>query len=586
MAEPPAAGSRRLRAGRAALFQALALVAPGFLFGIHLGGLLFYLNPDLPLTLGAVTRTAFAYGLAGGLASGSLGLLFLRRRRPGRAFRILPWGLTGAFVGAAILDSAHASYYAYYLPAGINERLIKTALWLSLAALIAFYTALLHSLQSRPYGVRSRLAYWLLAIGSIVAMIERRAAFVPQADLLRPIEIGEQRLAGLILVGIDSATLDALLPMAEEGRVPFLAEMLRAGAYGRLSGFEPARPSALWTTLATGKYPYKHGVLGGAVYRTDLVARGSMLRLLPVGIGFRRWGLPDSRARREDPVAARRVQALWELFPDLGVISAVVGWPGATLDPPGSQFVFAEDFFGGAYASAAATPEPFAERGWIFRLGRDEVEPALRTAAGVEAPDALLDALASDAWRAGVARLLEREGQARALFVRLPGLATASSRFFGGYSGLRFEARHTPEYESAAALLAAYYSQVDQLVGELWAQMPEPKLLAVVSPSGVELPSLAARAWLAARGHGTMTGRLSGAPDGVLLLRGQGVRAETLVTGAQAVDVVPTLLYGLGLPVARDLDGRVLTEVFDRDFLEANPLTFVPSYEALAAEGP
>ena len=57
--------------------------------------------------------------------------------------------LTVALAGSALLDWTHASYYAYYLPPGINERLIKTALWLSLGALISFYTALLHALHHR-----------------------------------------------------------------------------------------------------------------------------------------------------------------------------------------------------------------------------------------------------------------------------------------------------------------------------------------------------------------------------------------------------------------------------------------------------
>ena len=50
---------------------------------------------------------------------------------------------------------------------------------------------------------------------------------------------------------------------------------------------------------------------------------------------------------------------------------------------------------------------------------------------------------------------------------------------------------------------------------------------------------------------------------------------------ARIVDVVPTLLYALGLPVAGDMDGRVLTGAFAPDFLATHPLSFLPSYEAL-----
>ena len=67
----------------------------------------------------------------------------------------------------------------------------------------------------------------------------------------------------------------------------------------------------------------------------------------------------------------------------------------------------------------------------------------------------------------------------------------------------------------------------------------------------------------------------------VELLRGEGVRGGALLPRARVVDVVPTLLYGLGLPVARDFDGRALTEAFTTEYLASHPLNFLPSYEAL-----
>jgi hypothetical protein len=38
----------------------------------------------------------------------------------------------------------------------------------------------------------------------------------------------------------------------------------------------------------------------------------------------------------------------------------------------------------------------------------------------------------------------------------------------------------------------------------------------------------------------------------------------------------------MGLPVARDMEGRVLTELVEEDFARAHPVTFIPSYESLA----
>ena len=78
-------------------------------------------------------------------------------------------------------------------------------------------------------------------------------------------------------------------------------------------------------------------------------------------------------------------------------------------------------------------------------------------------------------------------------------------------------------------------------------------------------------------------GRFGGAPDGVIFLAGEGIKPGVFLESALIIDVMPTLLYGMGFPIARDLDGRVLVSAFEPSFLARNPLTFVPSYETLAA---
>lgn len=568
--------------------------APGFLVGLHLGGLLFFLNPGLPFTPFPVARTVLLYGLVGAAASALL-LSPLAWTRPGTALRLLPWAVTSALVAAALLDSLHASHYAYYLPSGINDRLLKAALWLTLGALIGFYTALLHSLHRRRYGIRSRLAFWALAAASVFLMVERREAFEPRPETTRPTGFEAERRPALLVVGIDTASLDAILPMAEEGRLPFFSSLLREGAYGRLGSFVPTRPPALWTTLATGKYPYKHGVMGGPVYPAPFVAPGAELRLLPRGVGFRRWGTFGLAGDPEDQAAARRARSAWEVLPFLGVSSGVVGWPavsvaglenGEEASGTAPQFAFADRFFADVFDASAGRPGPFTERGWIFRVEVAELDPRQLAGFGDDAPEAVLEALAGDVWRQSLTRFFLEQGGTGSVFLRLPGLQKASAAFFGGYAELRLEGRREPEYERAASILASYYAGLDSLVAELWRELEPPRLLAVVSPSGADTPGGMERAWLAARGRLPVRGELGEAPDGVLLLGGESVRTGTLLTGAELVDLAPTLLYALGLPVARDLDGRILTEAFAAEFLEAHPLTFVPSYETLAPRRP
>ena len=66
----------------------------------------------------------------------------------------------------------------------------------------------------------------------------------------------------------------------------------------------------------------------------------------------------------------------------------------------------------------------------------------------------------------------------------------------------------------------------------------------------------------------------------VLVYRMTGVVHIDKPRSAQAVDVVPTVLYIAGLPVGRDMDGSVLSEAFSEELLRSNPLSLVQTYEA------
>jgi hypothetical protein len=520
-------------------------LAPGLLLGAHLAGLIFFLNPHLPFAPGPVLRAVLLYGGLLGLASLAVHLSFtwLFPWRGRRRARWLPWAMTAALAVAAWLDASHAALYAFYLPAGINDRLIRTAGWLALAALIFFYTALLHALHRRRYGWRSRWGLTLVAVLSVYAMVERRETFHPRpvpAHRAAVVEAG--RRPRLLVVGLDSATLDAILPLAGQGRLPFLATVLEQGAYGRLESFSPTWREALWITLATGRYPYKHGVTRGTAYDAPWErppAPAAELRLLPAGIRFRRWGLLGAWAKtpRTFPRAAL---ALWEILPRLGTAAGTVGWPAS--EPASRETVFS-----------------LPERSFVDAGGSG---------------DARRESLALS--------LLDEHPETGALFVVLPGLREVSRGAFGGFQAVQFEGTQTAEARAAAERLGAYYARLDSFLGALWLREDGPKLLAVASPYGAE----GRRDRLSLGGdEAELEGRFGGAPDGALLLYGESIRPGALLTGATLVDVAPTLLYALGYPVARDLDGQVLTAAFDKGFLARHPVTILPSYEGLPPRG-
>ena len=154
---------------------------PGVLAGSLLTGLLLFINPRLQFGAPLLMRGTLLYGGGLGLVSSFLMLLLCGKDR-GKARRYLPWSLTFVLALAAVGYWFHASHYAYFLPPGINVRLIKAASLLTLFSLIFFYTSLVHSARHRKYGLRSRIGLTVLALLSVYAVAERREAFEPSSE--------------------------------------------------------------------------------------------------------------------------------------------------------------------------------------------------------------------------------------------------------------------------------------------------------------------------------------------------------------------------------------------------------------------
>ncbi len=62
--------------------------------------------------------------------------------------------------------------------------------------------------------------------------------------------------------------------------------------------------------------------------------------------------------------------------------------------------------------------------------------------------------------------------------------------------------------------------------------------------------------------------------EGILIMRGPGVRAGHKLPGAQLVDLAPTILAALGVPIPSDMDGEVLADVFEPDLRETIQVHF------------
>ena len=72
----------------------------------------------------------------------------------------------------------------------------------------------------------------------------------------------EQGKRKVLLIGWDAADWKVINPLLDAGKMPNLARLVEQGVIGNLATLQPVLSPMLWTSIATGKRAYKHGIHG------------------------------------------------------------------------------------------------------------------------------------------------------------------------------------------------------------------------------------------------------------------------------------------------------------------------------------
>ncbi len=141
------------------------------------------------------------------------------------------------------------------------------------------------------------------------------------------------------------------------------------------------------------------------------------------------------------------------------------------------------------------------------------------------------------------------------------------------------------EVELYGEVLERYYRRIDTLVDRALQQAGGAWLM-VTSSHGMDPVPLRDRIVRMMIGSESWSGTHERGPDGLLFVRGPGAGRGPMAGKGALVDVVPTALYALNLPVARDLDGAILTSVLTQRLVVERPVTVIGSYEPATAGSP
>jgi Type I phosphodiesterase / nucleotide pyrophosphatase len=557
--------------------------------------LVLQINPALPLTTSSswwLAATIWAaYGV--NLAAACYALIVIRLVLATDPFspgwfsvRVLSVFCAGAAVAATALMWLNLRGFRATLDDDAAQAMVLGAIAMTICAVAFVALAILRYSVGQRGGRAGGLAVVVLMVASIGLPMLARGLGHPRTLNARRLEIGasaaERYEARVILLAIDGASLDFVSPAAADGRLPNFGRLLDAGATLHLATLRPTQPGPVLAAMATGKLPSRNGVRSAATF-TAANGSDAEIDLLPdfcFAHGLVSAGLLTESMQNADSL---RALPLWSILGQAGLASTIVRWPLTFPARPllgslvtdqyhrASEIALALDEPGLTYPTELAE-ELRSDPGDV--ASAETSRPSVVPGAGYpgDAP------LALDRQYIAIADRLDARSPAPLLALRLQGLDTVSHYYLRQAMPRAFGDVSDEERRMYGQVLEQYYRFVDAEIGRLLDRLGPNDLLLVVSPFGMEPLSPAKRLLEHTLGNAALSGSHERAPDGFLMAFGGPVKQGRLPRGA-VVDVTPTVLYFLGRPVGRDMDGFARTDLFTREFTSTRPIVYIPTYE-------
>lgn len=571
-------------------------VTGGVLGALYLAVLVLILNPQVPL-FSATTGRWFGvlvsfYGLHLTVAVYIVILIrevfASRSLQPGwLSVRLLAW-LGAAFAAtSAAITWANLQGFRAVLGESASAPMQAAAVAETVAAVVLVVVAVLRysfgQKGSRAAGVLLTVALvasiavplWVRGPGELPVPVVRRATTPPPAAQGRASVLASVAPRIRLLL-IDGASLSVIRDRAAAGRLPNLGRIIDRGAVMDLATLKPTQAEPIWTAAATGKYPEKNGVRSNAVFRVspdDI----ETVDLLPdycfaYGLVYQQYIVEDRRTREDV-----RARPFWDIAADYGLASGVVRWPLTFPAVISRGYLISDQFHFGTSSPLRRSDSRAGEPTSAVDIAREVFDATSFPDTPVAGVSATAEQDIRGPWDAvyrEVAQRLEPQFAPHVTALRLADVDAVSHAYWGAAD----PARPGDRLDREAKLFDAAYEAVDTAVERELASLRPGDLLLVVSGFGMEPVSLPKRLLAGLLRQPELTGSHEGAPDGFLLAFGREVAHAELRRGS-IVDIAPTLLFYLGLPVGRDMDGYARTDLFVPAYRREHPVTFISTHE-------
>jgi hypothetical protein len=391
----------------------------------------------------------------------------------------------------------------------------------------------------------------------------RRPAIVPS--------MFDEAISRVEIVLLDGASLDLIAEITAAGRLPHFARLLDEGASMHLSTIRPTQPAPVWAAVVTGMYPPDNGIRASHRYRFGVSdAEITLLPDLCLAHALSTLSLIEAVPNDTTALAAR---PLWSILTDAGISIGLTGVPLTYPAPRVDGYVISDRLHDATAVAGGGTHGLVFPAHWLGTIPHEAFDLSIDRPTAVRGQGPL----ARDVFYRRVAALFDTRRIPRVRAIRYEGIDLA------GHHSLRYAMPGefgdvTPaERERFGSVLEQQYALIDEEIGAAMQRLRSGDLLLVVSGFGMEPQSPGKRLLTRLLGEPDLSGTHERAPDGFLVTWGSAVTPGRLGVGS-IVDVTPTLLYYLGLPVARDMDGAARTDIFARWFTADRPVTFIPTY--------
>ncbi len=358
----------------------------------------------------------------------------------------------------------------------------------------------------------------------------------------------------LLLIGWDAADWKLIGPLLAKGLMPNLKKVINSGVYGNMSTMNPPYSPMLWSSVATGKTPDKHGVLG----------------FIEV--------TPDRKAVRPVTVNSRKSRALWNIFHNQGMKSNLVGWwPSFPAEPINGvivtdkyQKVNRDPAKKSPLKEGTIHPQSLVKdlvdlRMFPWELTKEHILPFIPKAGKIDQTNPknrLVDfsnVMSHAVSIQNAATYLLRETEWDFMGVYYDFIDHLCHGFMK-FHPPKLDGIPDDKYEIYKDVVNSAYRFQDMMLGRKLELIDENTTVIIMSDHGFEsgykrilkMPKVNAAPALDHRQFG------------IFVAMGPNIKKNEKLFGLNLIDIAPTILHHFNLPIGKDMDGKVMMDIFEK----------------------